>query len=105
MKHSADKKHSFEIRLSALFHDIGKPETSRWSDEKKDWTFYGHDVVGGRMTKKILERLKFPKKQMDKIVKLVRWHLFFSDTDQMTLSAVRRMVKMLVRRIYGTLWM
>ena len=93
VKHSADKKHSFEIRLSALFHDIGKPETSRWSDEKKDWTFYGHDVVGGRMTKKILERLKFPKKQMDKIVKLVRWHLFFSDTDQMTLSAVRRMVK------------
>jgi poly(A) polymerase/tRNA nucleotidyltransferase (CCA-adding enzyme) len=93
VKHSADKKYPFEIRLSALFHDIAKPATSRWSDEKKDWTFHGHDVVGGRMTKKILERLKFPKKQAEKIVKLVRWHLFFSDPEQITLSAVRRMVR------------
>jgi tRNA nucleotidyltransferase (CCA-adding enzyme) len=92
VQHSAEKGWPLEIRLSALFHDIAKPATSRWSNEKKDWTFYGHDVVGGRMTKKILERLKFPVKQRDKIVKLVRWHLFFSDTDQITLSAVRRMV-------------
>ena len=92
VKHSADKKYPFEIRLASLFHDIAKPATSRWSEEKNDWTFHGHDVVGGRMTKKILERLKFPKKQTDKIVKLVRWHLFFSDPDQITLSAVRRMV-------------
>jgi len=93
VQHAAEKGWSLEIRLSALFHDIAKPATSRWSDEKKDWSFHGHDVVGGRMTKKILERLKFPKKQAEKIVKLVRWHLFFSDPDQITLSAVRRMVK------------
>lgn len=93
VKHSAQKNWSLDIRLSALFHDIAKPATSRWSDEKSDWTFHGHDVVGGRMTKKILERLKFPKKQIEKITKLVRWHLFFSDTEQITLSAVRRMVR------------
>ena len=93
VKHSAEKGWPLEIRLSALFHDIAKPATSRWSDEKKDWTFHGHDVVGGRMTKKLLERLKFPKKQTEKIVKLVRWHLFFSDPEQITLSAVRRMVR------------
>src|SRR3990167_3216639 len=45
------------------------------------------------MTKRILERLKFSKKQIEKIAKLVRWHLFFSDTEQITLSAVRRMVR------------
>lgn len=93
VKHSAEKNWPLEIRLAALFHDIGKPATSRWSTEKKDWIFHGHDVVGGRMTKKILERLKFPVKQKDKIVKLVRWHLFFSDTEQITLSAVRRMIR------------
>jgi len=93
VKHSADKKLPLEIRISALFHDIGKPVTSRWSSEKNDWTFHGHDVVGGKMTKKILERLKFSKRQIEKIVKLVRWHLFFSDTEQITLSAVRRMVR------------
>ena len=93
IKYSADKKYPLEIRLSALFHDIGKPATRRWSSEKNDWTFHGHDVVGEKMTKKILERLKFSKKQIEKIVKLVRWHLFFSDTEQITLSAVRRMVR------------
>ena len=93
IKYSADKKYPLEIRLSALFHDIGKPATRRWSSEKNDWTFHGHDVVGEKMTKRILERLKFSKKQIEKIAKLVRWHLFFSDTEQITLSAVRRMVR------------
>jgi|TARA_Y100000310_G_scaffold344730_1_gene459118 putative nucleotidyltransferase with HDIG domain len=93
VQHSADKKWDIDIRLAALFHDISKPETRRWSDEKKDWTFHGHDVVGARVTKKILNNLKFPKKTVEKVVALVRWHLFFSDPDQITLSAVRRMVK------------
>lgn len=93
VQHSADKKWPLEIRIAALLHDIGKPATSRWSPEKNDWTFHGHDVVGGRMARKILTNLKFPKKQIDKITKLVRWHLFFSDTDLITLSAVRRMVR------------
>ncbi len=93
LKHAADRKWDLDTRLAALFHDISKPETRRWSDEKKDWTFHGHDVVGGRVTKKILTDLKFPVKQTEKITKLVRWHLFFSDTDVITLSAVRRIIR------------
>ncbi|MBI3634071.1 MAG: HD domain-containing protein [Candidatus Yonathbacteria bacterium] len=93
LQHAADRKWSLIIRLSALFHDISKPETRRWSPEKKDWTFHGHDVVGGRVTKKILERLKYPKKTIDTVSVLVRNHLFFSDIDQITLSAVRRIVR------------
>ncbi len=92
LKHAADKNYPFEIRLSALLHDIGKPATRRFSEEKKEYTFYGHEVVGARMTKKILDRLKFPKDTIDKVTKLVRWHMFFSDTEQITLSAVRRMI-------------
>ena len=45
------------------------------------------------MAKKILSGLKFPARQVEKIEKLVRWHLFFSDTDVITLSAVRRIVR------------
>lgn len=93
LQHSADKKQPFDIRMSVLLHDIAKPTTSKWSSEKNDWTFHGHDVIGGKMAKKILERLKFSRKQIEKIVKLVRWHLFFSDPDQITLSAVRRMIQ------------
>ncbi len=93
LQHSADNKWPLHVRLAALFHDVSKPETRRWSEEKKDWTFYGHDVVGSRVTKKILERLRFPVKLIDTVSKLVRYHLFFSDIDKITLSAVRRIVK------------
>ncbi len=92
VQHSADKKYSLEIRLAALFHDIGKPKTRRFSRETNQYTFYGHEVVGAKMTEKILKNLNFPTKTIDTVVKLVRWHMFFSDTEQITLSAVRRMV-------------
>jgi poly(A) polymerase/tRNA nucleotidyltransferase (CCA-adding enzyme) len=93
MQHAADKDWDFDIRLAALFHDVSKPETRRWSEEKKDWTFHGHEVVGSRVTKKALEDLHFSRETIDKVVKLVRWHMFFSDPDQITLSAVRRMIQ------------
>lgn len=92
LQHSADKEWPLEIRLSALFHDISKPETSRISHETGQITFYGHEVVGSRVTKSILERMKFPSKTIEKVVKMVRWHMFFSDTETITLSAVRRMI-------------
>jgi putative nucleotidyltransferase with HDIG domain len=94
--HTADKKWPLEVRLAALFHDIGKPKTRRWDGTKAGgkgkYTFYGHEVVGARITKQILERLKFPKKTSDLVLKLVRGHMFFSDTEMITLSAVRRVV-------------
>lgn len=93
MQHGADKGLDFNIRLAGLYHDISKPETRRWSKEKGDWTFHGHEVVGARVTRRALNDLKFPKKTVDTIVNLVRWHMFFSDPDKITLSAVRRMVR------------
>lgn len=92
LQHSADKGWPLEIRLSALFHDISKPETKRFSRETNKITFYGHDVLGSRETKKILERLRFSAKIVEKVTKMVRWHMFFSDTQTITLSAVRRMI-------------
>jgi len=109
LQHSANKKLPLDIRLSALFHDIGKPRTRRLANlapqgrtlgiqkdptfsRQRPYTFYGHEVVGARMAKKILERLKFPKDLIEKVVKLVRYHMFFSDTKQITLSAVRRII-------------
>ena len=120
LQHSADKNWPQEIRLSALFHDIGKPKSRRsiatsvnnlaWSGrerdpgnrgpdklitdgaKKKKFTFYGHEVVSARMAKKILERLKFSKKEIELVEKLVRNHMFFSDTELITLSAVRRII-------------
>jgi len=93
LQHSADRGWPLHVKLAALLHDISKPETRRWSKDKKDWTFYGHDVVGGRVSREILRRLKFSREIVDTVAKLVRYHLFFSDVDKITLSAVRRIVK------------
>ncbi len=92
LQHAADKDWPLHVRLSAIFHDISKPETRRFSREKGDYTFYGHDVVGGRVTREIMTRLKFPKELIEKVSMFVRWHMFFSDTEQITLSAVRRLI-------------
>jgi poly(A) polymerase/tRNA nucleotidyltransferase (CCA-adding enzyme) len=92
LQHAADKKWPLHIRLAALFHDISKPETRRFSKEKNDYTFYGHDVVGGRVTREIMERMRFSKDLIEKVSMFVRWHMFFSDTEQITISAVRRLI-------------
>ncbi len=93
LQHAADKHLALHIRLAALFHDVGKPATRRYSKEKEGYTFYGHEVVGAKMTKAILARLKYSKDITDKTVTLVRYHLFFSDIEKITLSAVRRIVR------------
>lgn len=93
LQHGADKKYPFEVRLSALLHDIAKPRTRDWSKQKNEFTFYGHDVIGRKMAIEILNRLKFPKKTIDVVSKMVRWHMFFSDTELITLSSVRRLIR------------
>ncbi|MFC1721005.1 CCA tRNA nucleotidyltransferase [Patescibacteria group bacterium] len=93
LQHSADRNYKLEVRLAALLHDVAKPATRRYSKEKDLYTFYGHDVVGARMTKKLMERLRFSREQTDTVVKLVRNHLFFTDIDAITLSAVRRIIR------------
>jgi tRNA nucleotidyltransferase (CCA-adding enzyme) len=90
LMHAVDKKWPLEIRLASLLHDIGKPKTK--VGEGPDSTFYSHEIVSAKMAARILARLKFPNKFSEKVYKLVRWHLFFSDTEIITLSAVRRII-------------
>src|SRR3989338_8151397 len=108
LQHSAEKGWPLEVRLAALFHDIGKQKSRRSLETdgnalrrshtilegkgKKKYTFYGHEVISAKMAKKIMERLKFSRKEIDLVEKLVRDHMFFSDTELITLSAVRRIV-------------
>lgn len=89
---AADKGLSTELRLAALLHDIGKPATRREGGRTKRYTFFGHEVVGARMTAKIMKRLKISKHMAENIEMLVRWHMFFADPDLITLSAVRRTI-------------
>lgn len=89
---AAEKGYSTEMRLAALLHDIAKPATRREGGKNKRYTFFGHEVVGARMVKKIMARLKMPKELAERVEMLVRWHMFFADPDLITLSAVRRTI-------------
>ena len=91
-QYGAEQDFPFHVKLAALFHDIGKPRTKGFDVKQSVATFYGHEVVGARMVKNIMKRLKFSKDTSRKVEKLVRWHMFFVDVEQITLSAVRRMV-------------
>jgi tRNA nucleotidyltransferase (CCA-adding enzyme) len=63
------------IKLAALFHDIGKPRTQ--TIDEKGTHFYSHDVVGAEMVKEIMQRLKFSNAEIERTVRLVRWHMFY----------------------------
>ena len=89
---SADKGFDLDIRLAALFHDIAKPATREISRESGQPTFYNHEIVGAKTTKAVLKRLKYPKSVVSRVTMFVRWHMFFSDPDEVTLSAVRRLI-------------
>jgi len=89
--YAVKNKWSLETRLASLLHDVGKPRVKK--GEGKDSTFYGHEVMGAKLAKAMLERLKFPRKQVEKIVKLVRFHLFYYNVDEVTDSSVRRLVR------------
>jgi poly(A) polymerase/tRNA nucleotidyltransferase (CCA-adding enzyme) len=60
------------VKLIALLHDIGKVST-----DTKDGHFFGHDSVGAEITEKIMERLKFPKNEIERAKKLIENHMFF----------------------------
>ena len=79
------------LRLAALFHDIAKPRTKGIDGDKVH--FRHHEIVGGKMTKKIMEKLRYDKTLIKKVVRLVELHLR-PHTFKMgwTDSAVRRYI-------------
>lgn len=78
---------SLEVRLAALFHDIGKPLVKK--GKGKYATFYNHEIVSAKITKQILERLKFPNYILNKVVLLVKNHQFYYDPEINTDSSIR----------------
>lgn len=79
------------VRFATLIHDIGKPRVAK-NDEEGLVIFHNHEVVGAQMAEEITDRLRFSKKEQQKIVNLVRWHMFTID-ENITDSAIRRFIR------------
>lgn len=79
-----------EVRLAALLHDIAKPQTK--AGEGPGSTFYNHDYVGAKVTERILRRLKFSAKIAEKTALLVKNHMFYYNTGEVSEAGVRRLI-------------
>ncbi|MCK5218797.1 HD domain-containing protein, partial [bacterium] len=85
-------------------HDIAKPQTRREKDtEKNGCSFYNHEILGAKITCKILKRLKFGNVDINKVSQLVKYHMFYY-TDLWTDGAVRRFIKNVGLDILETLF-
>ena len=82
-----------KVRFAALVHDIAKPPTKHFDDEK-GWTFHGHDEIGRRMLKKVATRMKLSNELRDYLMLLTKLHLrpIALAKKEITDSAIRRVM-------------
>lgn len=86
------------LKIAALLHDIGKPQTWKIEEETKRHRFIGHEKVGAELVKPILEDLKFSKKQTEYISKMIKNHIYPSQlmsSEDKTKPAMIRFVRRL----------
>lgn len=79
------------VRFAALIHDVGKPK-SMSKDEKNLVIFHNHEVFGANIAENVCDRFKFSKIEKERIVNLIRWHMFGVNEDQ-TDKAIRRFIR------------
>jgi len=79
------------IKFAALLHDVGKPKVMS-KDEEGLVIFYNHEIAGANIARKICDRLKFSGKERDKIVNLIRWHMFTVD-EKVSDAGIRRFIR------------
>jgi tRNA nucleotidyltransferase (CCA-adding enzyme) len=80
------------LRIAALLHDVGKPQSRALSDKTGDYTFYDHDRIGAEIADPICVRLRFSNDERARITSLVRHHLFHY-TDEWVDATVRRWIR------------
>ncbi|MDX9779185.1 MAG: HD domain-containing protein [Patescibacteria group bacterium] len=78
------------VRLAALLHDVAKPKSKRIINGQA--TFYNHEYLGAKMVDKIMTRLKFKNEDRERVVNLVKNHMFYYNVGEVTAASVRRLI-------------
>ena len=78
--------------MAALCHDLGKAETTKWSEEKQDWTTKNHSVVGERITRNLFYDEDII--QREKVCYMVRHHMALHHVFDEDGEAKRKLVKL-----------
>ncbi|MGL5254697.1 MAG: CCA tRNA nucleotidyltransferase [Brevinema sp.] len=80
-------------RWASLLHDVGKPRAKSFALKIGNGNvFYNHEVIGAKMARGIMRRLKFSNDEIDRAFLLIELHMFFY-TSEWTDGAVRRFLK------------
>jgi tRNA nucleotidyltransferase (CCA-adding enzyme) len=87
----AAPREKLDVRLAALFHDVGKPGT-RAERPGGEATFYNHQFESARLAEKAMTRLRFSRSQIDRVVHLVAQHMF-DYRSEWSDAAVRRFLR------------
>lgn len=88
LKHCPSSK--WQVRLAAFLHDVGKPASMKVIDGVR--TFYNHEYIGAKITRKIMDRLKFSREDTETVVNLVKNHMFYYNVGEVTAASVRRLI-------------
>jgi tRNA nucleotidyltransferase/poly(A) polymerase len=83
------------VLFAALLHDVGKPRAKE--GDGVDSSFHQHEHIGGQMAYEIAKRLCFSRADCERIAHLVRQHMFYYNTGEITDAGVRRLIKRIGR--------
>lgn len=80
------------LRVAALCHDLGKPAARHVNPDTGDWRFVGHEAIGERLTRQALRRMRFSRREIERVARLVAAHMRLPPPDASD-AAIRRWIR------------
>lgn len=84
-----DDARADDLLLAALLHDVAKPRTHS-RDETGRIRFFGHESEGAELAAQMLERLRMPRRQTERVAALVAGHMRMASLPKMRTAKLRR---------------